>query len=355
MAKATTDANTEVQRALPRLEPSDRQARIGRLRSRRPADIRGATWENVVRYLEIIEANTGRNGCRLAREVFAAKLGRTTDVLDRISKLAKSLQLAFGDAQYNDKGWQSENHWWINWDCLDFFGETNSVHEGSGECGETDIVHAFETQETGETNNVHGSGSDSDEAGAGAMDRAGPGHFAAPGGGISRPPEPQNAAPPFVMVQRPINKRRATINPICGASTNTIPPPSPIQPFEKSAQTNAAGAGRPCRLSEDLLRSPLGVEKWFRFALKRGWIEECDRLRVFMVAQSVIRRKVPRGKVKDPCGAFVRIIKRKMWAYCSLLDERDAKEAIAEVERAQDPRHQIERLKALRDEKRAAE
>jgi hypothetical protein len=85
-----------------------------------------------------------------------------------------------------------------------------------------------------------------------------------------------------------------------------------------------------CPLSLDRLRSPWGILEWFKFAMGRGWVEEFDRLRVFTAACSVVRRF---RKLDSPEGAFVRIVKRRVWGAASQADEDVARKMLITIDR----------------------
>jgi hypothetical protein len=90
-------------------------------------------------------------------------------------------------------------------------------------------------------------------------------------------------------------------------------------------------------LDDPDLRNPNKVDEWFRMAVVRGWATETDRLFVFTMAASVWRRAVIRGgTVRNPVGAFVRVIKRreeaKIRGAASQADEDWAREANRQLE-----------------------
>jgi hypothetical protein len=94
-----------------------------------------------------------------------------------------------------------------------------------------------------------------------------------------------------------------------------------------------------CPLSPELLASAAGIARWFDFALGQGWVREIDRLRVFTLARSIVRRAkqfhgTPR-EIRNPCGAFVRLVKQERWDVGSLADEEWARQALRLLDRGE--------------------
>lgn len=309
--------------------------------------IGGKMRTNLAELLEVVELNSGDDGCRVSRSALAAELGTiNVTTLNRWLKCGEELGLIAKAPRYlnGGKGRQAENLIRIDWYCV-----RRLVGEPSPPSGETLFdVHAWD--EDGETN-VHGEAADAHgdtvsvhgstapmippcvekDLGARPTFASPGGAFASPGGAFStdRGGAKQQNATPMVngLNLREDVQTKNPIDPIFCLSKNPIPDHSTHLPLGGHFRRTAAPVDR-CELTPELLKSPGGIQKWFEFALGREWVREIDRLRVFTAARSVTRRTRPKGSIDDPCGSFVRIVKRQRWDVADLSDEDWGQKAI---------------------------
>jgi hypothetical protein len=333
----------EKQLALP-FTRDERMQLVAAFRRKRLSIIGGKMRTNLAELLEIVELNSGNDGCRLSRALLAAKLGTiNVTTLNRWLKSGEELGVIQKAARYlhGGKGRQAENLIRIDWFCvrrlvgesLPSIGETLFDVHGWDEDGETS-VHGEASYAHGETESVHGSTDPTIPPRVETDVDARP--SSAPPGGANAPPGGallqngwgafhQNATP-MVNGLKAKDDLQATepIDPIFCPSKNPISYHSTHLPLGGRFASGVAPLDR-CELSIDLLKSPQGIQKWFEFALGRQWVREIDRLRVFTAARSVIRRI---AGMSNPCGAFVRIVKREAWHAASLADEDWGQKAI---------------------------
>jgi len=306
---------------------------------------------NVGRLLEIVELNTTRDGCRMKQEVLAAKCGTDDRNLRRWLSIARALGVQTVLESHTDGGWQQENFYFNNWDCVRRLGETGFVHDRRSAFGETGFVHeSDETAQIGETGFVHdrmaGESDPVAEPGAPAG-RGAPAQFC--------PARPDKMSDPGGQNVRPMvfSLENTPISPFVSSDEDTIQTIQPIRARDGAAPKDEGRAKCPprsdkmsgpsdssegsCMLSPELLASPAGIERWFRFALSKEWVREVDRLRIFTIARSIVRRaKQFRGTarmIRNPCGAFVRLVKQERWEVASQADEDWGRQAIRFLDR----------------------
>jgi hypothetical protein len=352
------------------LSRDERLHLIGCFRRMKLAIIGGKMRANLAGLLEALELNAGSDGCRISRGLLAAKLAINVTTLNRWLRICGEFGLVEKAPRYlnGGKGRQAENLIRIDWYCVrrlvceslpprheTLFGgcafdvQAPDVRAG-GDDGETN-VHGEADCAHGETSGVHGSAIFQSVPPRVAMDcgarhnSAATGDANAPPGGALLPARggaKQQNAPPMVngtfLLKKDVHGRFIAAD--CGEPcARTIDPilclsKDPISSVPLGAQ-NAELQHQPdrCELSLELLRSPEGVQRWFEFALARGWVRQVDRLRVFTAAQSVVRRATRKGSdLANPCGAFVRLVKRQLWRVASQEDEDQAAQAIRLLE-----------------------
>lgn len=311
-----------------RLTREQRLECLAQFRRRRYAVLGRKMRDNIARLLEVLELSSESDGCHLSQEVLAAKLGIDVRTFRRWRDGAWELDLL----DVADGGGREQVHY-VRWDCVAKLGQTHSVTGWSATAIEGISGRAATN---GETQNVH-------------VPTANPA-----GGRTEAELRPRTNS---VRSDRTIVRSDRTFlradraesalrggergGPISPLGLNKTPL-KPFHPLEGGAGETQGGARRenrsglgPYPITLAVLSSANELDAWFEFAMSRGWVRDVDRLRVFTAARSVYRRS-RRDHNPVGVGAFVRIVKRRLWFAASESDEEWAANAIRQLDRPDD-------------------